>query len=101
MSMKKLFLTLMLTAAAVSLVHAQRSKTGMHRLGYSNILPDVDTIFESYSIPATEIEDAHQDIVKDFSKRCKESTTGRWYKMPKGGYSVKYQIDDAWYRIDY
>lgn len=99
--MKKLILTLLMATAVVTLLHAQRSKTGMHRLGYSNVLPDVDSIMESYAVQPSEIEDAHQDIVKDFSKRCKESATGRWYKMPKGGYAVKFTRGDAWYRIDY
>ncbi|HSC40373.1 MAG TPA: hypothetical protein VLD19_20960, partial [Chitinophagaceae bacterium] len=80
--MKKLLLTLLMATTAISLLHAQRAKMGMHRLGYSNVLPDVDTILESYAVLPSEIEDAHQEIVKDFSHRCKASATGRWYKMP-------------------
>jgi hypothetical protein len=99
--MKKLLLTLLMATVVISFLHAQRSKNGMHRLGYSNILPDVDSIFESYAVTPSEIEDAHQAIVKDFSRRCKESATGNWYKMPKGGYAVKFIRGDAWYRIDY
>jgi hypothetical protein len=90
-----------MATAVISVLHAQRSKTGMHRLGYSNALPEVDSIQESYAIQPNEIEEAHQDIVKDFSKRCKESATGRWYKMPRGGYAVKFTRGGAWYRIDY
>jgi hypothetical protein len=99
--MKKLLLTLLMATTAISLLHAQKTKMGMHRLGYSNVLPDVDTILESYAVQPSEIEDAHQEIVKDFSRRCKASATGRWYKMPKGGFAVKFTMGDAWYRIDY
>ena len=101
MSMKKLLLTLLMATAMVSLLHAQRTKMGMHKLGYSDALPDVDTIFETYAVPPSEIEDGHQAIVKDFSVRCKASATGDWYKMPKGGYAVKFILNNTWYRIDY
>lgn len=99
--MKQFFLTLLMAAALVSFLHAQRIKTGMHRMGYTNILPDMDSIMESNAVTPDEIENDHQKIVKDFSQRCKESATGRWYKMPKSGYAVKYTRGDAWYRIDY
>lgn len=98
--MKKHLLTLLVAIAAVSLTHAQH-KMGMHTVGYSNSLPEMDSIFETYAIPATEIENSQPGIMKDFEHRCKESASVKWYKMPKGGYSAKYTCGDAWFRINY
>jgi len=82
------------------MAHAQH-KPGMHTIGYSNILPEMDSIFETYAITAIEIEGSQQGIIKDFEHRAKEASSVKWYKMPKGGYSAKYTCGDAWYRINY
>src|SRR5882724_5734664 len=99
--MKKLILTLLVAATAFSMAHAQQHKTGMHTVGYSDILPQMDSIFETYAIATTEIINSQPAIAKDFEKRCKEPATAKWYKMPRGGYSAKYTCGEAWYRINY
>jgi hypothetical protein len=88
-------------AAMLPMAQAQQHKMGMHTVGYKNILPEMDSIFETYAVLPSEIENSQPAIVKDFLRRCKDPASIRWYKMPKGGYSAKYTCGDAWYRINY